>query len=59
MELIKRVVGVSKIGSGLVDSSFEKGLIELIQSMFPIISEHLITDIVFEGEENTRPCCCK
>lgn len=44
---MKKVVGVSRIGSGLVDSSFEKGLIELIQSIAWVILEYLITDIVF------------
>jgi hypothetical protein len=29
---MKKIRGVSKIGSGLVDNSFEKGLVELLKS---------------------------
>jgi hypothetical protein len=37
IELMKRVIGVNKVGSGLVDSSFEKGLSELVVSTPSII----------------------
>lgn len=55
---VQQIKGVVSEGSGFIDHSFEKGLKELLKSKSRGNLDYFCEDIVFEGEEKARDCCC-